>query len=392
MSFVLHIFDEPSATTVEQATDYCYEDHPPFPTPNNRYTQFLAEVTRIHPEDGPVWPENFLEGEVTDRVYNLGVNTECVTEQLMNEIALCVAAAGLQMLDPQNAMLYRRDGTIVGPSMHTRLISGSALQTIPASPPAWDKNEFPSHTILHQRFTTRMAHHGFAQTSSRGDVGFASRVMGETRQTVVFQVQNHAPERILNAHVDIAVPRLSFVWKSRFPRLTIEYLLSYTRSLCEIDFRLELPELSAKSTGLVARPNPATAVHSRAEFDRWSDGFCDWYEREAGAVLDRIANLRELGKLLFTEERLELARREPRKAQSHMSLLVLARALEVRNFDAWVNAVWTQVTTDPSRDWELLLHDPQAEILKTLIAYLRSPAFEFDVDSPKWRWSPSPRH
>ena len=330
MSFVLHIFDEPSATTVEQATDYCYEDHPPFPTPNNRYTQFLAEVTRIHPEDSAVWPENFLEGEVTDRVYNLGVNTECVTEQLMNEIALCVAAAGLQMLDPQNAMLYRRDGTIVGPSMRTRLISGSALQTVPASPPAWDKNEFPSHTILHQQFTTRMSHHGFAQTSSRGDVGFASRVMGETRQTVVFQVRNHAPERILNAHVDIAVPRLSFVWKSRFPRLTIEYLLSYTRSLCEIDFRLELSELSAKSMDLVARPNPATAVHSRAEFDRWSDGFCDWYEREAGAVLDRIANLRELGKLLFTDERLELARREPRKAQSHMSLLVLARALEVR--------------------------------------------------------------
>jgi hypothetical protein len=200
MSFVLHIFDEPSVMTVQQATDYCYADHPPFPTPNNRYTQFLAEVTRMHPEDGPVWPENFLEGEVVDRVYNLGVNTECVTEQLMNEIALCVAAAGLQMLDPQNAMLYRRDGTIVGPTMRTRLISGSALQTLTASPPAWDDRGFPSHTVLHQQFTTRMARHGFAQTSSRGDVGFASRVMGETRQTVVFEVQNHPPERGTSMH------------------------------------------------------------------------------------------------------------------------------------------------------------------------------------------------
>lgn len=389
MSFVLHIFDEPSVMTVQQATDYCYADHPPFPTPNNRYTQFLAEVTRMHPEDSPVWPENFLEGEVTDRVYNLGVNTECVTEQIMNEIALCVAAAGLQMLDPQNAMLYRRDGTIVGPSMRTRLISGFALQTLPALLPAWDKHEFPAHTILHQQFSTRMAHHGFAQTSSRGDIGFSSRVVGETRQTVIFQVQRNASGRLLNAHVEIAVPRVSFVWKSRFPRDTIAYL-GHMLSLCEIDFRLELPELSARSAVLVAHPNAATQVHSRAEFDQWIDGFCDWYEREAGAVLDRIANLRELGKLLFTDDRLELARHQPRSAQSHMSLLVLARALEVRNFDAWVNAVWTQVTTDPS-DYRERLRVLQ-ETLKTLIAYLRSPAFELSVESPKWRWSPSPRH
>lgn len=110
--------------------------------------------------------------------------------------------------------------------------------------PPWDKHQFPSHTILHQQFTTRMAHHGFAQTSSRGDIGFASRVIGETRQTVIFEVPNHAPKRNLNAHVDIAVPRLSFVWKSRFPRGTFDYLLPSGRSLCEIDFRLELPELS----------------------------------------------------------------------------------------------------------------------------------------------------
>lgn len=123
MSFVLHSFHAPQVDSVAAATDYVYELCDGDPPLADRFRKFVELVTKVYPDlseddeagddERNLRPEG-LQGDWGDEpVVNVGIKTDAVEEGVLSIVASKAIEAGLQMLDPRNAMLYRADHRVV---------------------------------------------------------------------------------------------------------------------------------------------------------------------------------------------------------------------------------------------------------------------------------------
>jgi len=123
MSFVLHIIDEPSIKTVQEAGNYIFGQKGERAEPNEKFSQFVQDITATYPdltdedEDGDndenVWLDGLNGGITNSHVYVIGLKTVLVDSYLLSFIANAAAKNGLQIFDGQNGMFYRDDRTIV---------------------------------------------------------------------------------------------------------------------------------------------------------------------------------------------------------------------------------------------------------------------------------------
>ncbi len=123
MSFVLHLIDEPSIKTVQEAGNYIFSRKLERSKPNEKFSQFVQDITATYPdltdedEDGDnsenVWLDGLNGGITHSQVYIIGLKTDLVDSYLLLRIANAAAKNGLQILDGQNGMFYRDDRTVI---------------------------------------------------------------------------------------------------------------------------------------------------------------------------------------------------------------------------------------------------------------------------------------
>ena len=102
-----------SIKTIDAAVRHLDGDHPTLAKPNPHYSKFVKSITRVYPggsanEDGDdgLWPEGLDDSPCYEPTFNLMINLDMLDQDVMDTIAKHADAAGLQILDEQNGLLY----------------------------------------------------------------------------------------------------------------------------------------------------------------------------------------------------------------------------------------------------------------------------------------------
>jgi hypothetical protein len=123
MSFILQIFYHQSVQTVAQAANYTSGEEASVSGNSARFNSFIAEIASYLPDlsekdedgenDNNYWPEGLPHFNRDQHCFNLSLKVSLLTPPIMGLIARSAALAELQILDPQNALLYRTDGAVI---------------------------------------------------------------------------------------------------------------------------------------------------------------------------------------------------------------------------------------------------------------------------------------
>lgn len=114
MSFILQFLAASEARTVDDAQRVLDRLRGPDAEFARRWRTFVASITEYYPDlsnddtrdDRNLWPEGLPPELVDHASVNVMVNLDMLDEGVMSKVAGTADAAGLQILDPQNAVLY----------------------------------------------------------------------------------------------------------------------------------------------------------------------------------------------------------------------------------------------------------------------------------------------
>lgn len=370
MAYILQLFDAPSATSVAAAAAHVDSDAPP--VARAKVDAFVAGVATCFPdlsdadEDGDddvnAWPEGLDLGTPDAPVVNLGLKLHFVEPGVLSIIAEHAVRAGLQVLDPQNAMLYRADRVVVdahGRGMPFRGLTAFAMQAMRRAEAALAKRPRPAdappppapltidgvRTRVVQHLMATLAAQGFEhRVADRADLvagfDFITRLHGEVRQTLKLESSAANGAVVVRATVWLSWAPLAALWAPLLPPVFTAWLAGGDRELagCRYDFSLH---------PLSIGPEPAAPLYdlfmgyldSTPKVDRYGKGVADWMREVALGELEPVRGLAGLADLLLSERHLLRARNDPTEVAHQLGLLALAHLAADPRFENVVRAL-----------------------------------------------------
>jgi hypothetical protein len=381
MSFVLHFFHAPQVDSVASATEYVYElcdDDPPLA---DRFRKFVELVTAVYPdlsdddEDGDdernLWPEG-LKGDWGDEpVVNVGIRTDAVEEGVLSIIASKAIQAGLQMLDPQNAMLYRADHRVVehdGRTTPFRMLTPYAAQLMQPAQGGLDPRSV--RDAIGAGLRARLSGHGFELTST--DVfTIVHRERGEIRQAIGIEARLVGGEVRVALELWVSAPRIAAVWTAALPPQFAAWREKddAARGGFAYDFIYGLTDLVESATPQEIARFRNVVPASREALDAFVAKLCSFVEDKLLPVIEPIDDLDTLAGLAFTQDALDIVRTGYVRLPEQLGTAVLARLARPALFDDVAKGL--AGNPNKARYWGEL-DDPEAKSLEVLLNHLRT--------------------
>lgn len=367
MSFVLQLFHAPQLESVDAAVAYIERGGNGDQAPAERFARFVAAITQVYPdrsgedEDGDdesnIWPEGVVAVVPTAAFVNIAVKTDAVDLKTLATIADKARAAGLQMLDPQNAMLYRADGTVVGQA-----------RPVPAKPQEHERRMPGLRERLARALNERLGPAGFALVDHDNYV-LLSRQHGDIRQIASIGLYGRGPVEV-DPSLWLAAPALSSIWVKALP----PYFSSWKQRRDRLsggvapDFEYGLADLAAAATEDEAaqlQQQVLDSVDDEARFERF---LCAFATDKLLPVLEPIRDLDTLATVALTDDAIDVASRGRMRPGEQLAMLVLAHLARPALFERLAAGLMQ----NPNRNHEWRdFHDDEGRFLGQLIAHLR---------------------
>lgn len=193
MSYIIHIWEIPVPSTVEEAEALHQQlasqkgpQNPKFITLARKLTACFPGVTAMDDNDvDAVWTDGALDGLTDHPVYGIGVRTDAL-ERVLPVLIRLARELQLVVYDMQAARLYRPDGQIMGLAGKARVVASEENGTR-------EDLQGRAHvlTLLKQALEPVMASHGFKPSK----VGFGKKLK-EVEQHVVFDIGDYVDKEI----------------------------------------------------------------------------------------------------------------------------------------------------------------------------------------------------
>jgi hypothetical protein len=383
MSFVLQFFDAPQADSVEKAVEHMDRSGDHDPAAAAKFERFVQLVTLLYPdlseedEDGDddrnIWSEGLSGHERARPFFNVALKTHFVEEGILSIVASKAIMAGLQMLDPQNGMLYRADHVVVdqwGKQSPFRMLTPFAAKAMKPLRGGLNAPQVRQHigAQLHEAF---LKPHGFALTCTDSHA-VVWRQRGDIRQAIAIQASNGADAVDTALSLWVSSNQLSAVWLAALPATFAQWKAEGDEACGGVayDFYYTL-------TDVVASPSPEAVAQFGDNCPLRSQGELDAFAAHLGAfsveallpVLDAMNDLASLSDLALADWSLDIARTSRVSLPEQMGMLVIARLTNHPGFEDFAQAL----THNPykAEAWSEF-SDPEGRHLDQLIAHLRS--------------------
>lgn len=387
--YLIHVLNAPSVATVDDAFAFIERPAPSAPGEAWRMTQFMATLFQRHPvtasEFQPgvwtpsLWIENPLDAEPDTTLVSLPLPLEKARHhQYIGEIAVLATSVGMQVLDPQDAVLYRTDGVGVGRHGPVKTVCGENLPL--------NETYMPVRVIA--RLAEGLKDHGWSLSHFSGPRPSLSRVLGpcdEVRQTLVMMTQrSDEGHPRLTFSVVLSTARVSFMWQSLFGA----YIHGAVTGGGQLWPDFELFPCAFDQALFPAPPSNPVSIEIKSAEDEiaWVEQVDHWYSSGLGARLDQVSNLRALAEVVFDPRRRAAPSELFATPSRAMSALVLSRVVQSPQFEGLANAIMMRFHEEHYWTWMSRLHDPVGWHLEALVKHLKSPDFRFDLDHPHWTW------
>lgn len=328
MSYVLHVWEEPKASTVDEAIAILF-DRPRHDTSDNpKFVEFVQALTQVCPDDEveggeeSVWSDSPLDGKVVGPVLTLGVRSFAIDDVLFGFIADSAADLGLHVFDMQAACLYRPDRQRV-------LKNGTTTPT-----PRWSKASLGklsskttglSHEVvrpyLKNRFLDEFAREGWQFHEPTPPIyrwGF-SRQNGEVVQVLEITCDDHGDSYWISIRFGFSTDRFIEAMAEMLPEKASEFQEVRERrggdwsdlkgNVYELFGPKEKDACSFPCYG--THPDPAfrremlrSAVCAKLaswdELEKWFDRFLAWFDSTAIPALTATKDVAGLNGLFDT--------------------------------------------------------------------------------------------
>lgn len=381
MSFVLHFFHAPHVDSVEAATKYVYEHCDDDPPLEDRFRKFVELVTTVYPDlsaeddDGDdernLWPEG-LDSEWGDEpVVNVGIKTDAVEEGVLSIVASKAVQAGLQMLDPQNAMLYRSDQVVVhhdGRKAPFRMLTPFAAKLMKPA------HEFEPRTARDQigaRLREHLAGSGdFALACTEG-FAVVYRQHGDVRHTIGIEAQREGDHVKLRLHLWLASSKVSSVWLEALPPEVADWKTrndAFHGGML-FDFTYGVTDIVPAATREEIARFGKIRIRTHSELEELTTSLCTFVAEKLLPVLDPVVNLPSLATLAFNDEAFEIVRSGYVRLPEQLGTAVLVRLERPEAFEQIATAL--QRNPHKGEYWREL-NDPEGRLLDRLIEHLRA--------------------
>ncbi len=194
MSYIIHIWETPVPSTVEEAEALHQQLASQEAPQNPKFIILASKLTACFPvamsmdgDDGDdaVWTDGAIDGLTDQPVYGIGVRTDALVRVLPVLLRLA-RVLQLVVYDMQAARLYRPDGQIMG-------LAGEARVLASEEKGAREELQGRAHvlTLLKQALEPVMTPHGFKPNK----VGFGKKLK-EVEQHVVFDIGDYVAKEI----------------------------------------------------------------------------------------------------------------------------------------------------------------------------------------------------
>ena len=382
MSFVLHFFHAPQVDSVESATEYVYElcdDDPPLA---DRFRKFVELVTTVYPDlsadddDGDdernLWPEG-LDSEWGDEpVVNVGIKTDAVEEGVLSIVASKAVQAGLQMLDPQNAMLYRSDHVVVhhdGSTAPFRMLTPFAAKLMKPADDGLDPRKV--RDAIGAGLYDRLApEHGFTLSSVKAYT-IVHRQRGAIRQAIAIEAKPDRDQVKIKLEIWLSTPRIEAVWMAGLPRRFTDWKVAEDARCggSTYDFVYGLTDIVPSATAQEIAQVGKLTLRSTAPIDEFAAMVGTFIEHKLLPVIDPINDLDALAALALTDDALDIVRTGQVRVLEQLATAVLTRLAK----PAWFEAVARGLIGNPNKSgyWGEF-GDREGRHLDQLIEYLRA--------------------
>lgn len=382
MSFVLHIFHAPHVDSVESATKYVYESCDNDPPLKERFRKFVELVTMVYPdlseedEDGDdernLWPEGLNAEWGDEPVVNVGIKTDAVEEGVLSIVASKAIQAGLQMLDPQNAMLYRADHFVVhhdGRTTPFRMLTpfAASLMTPVRQPLEAGAVRDEIGTKLRDHLAPR---HGFDLTRT-DTFAVVHRLRGEMRQAIGIEARVIGGNVKVVLELWVSAPKIAEVWTAALPPVFAEWRArdDAARGGFAFDFIYGLSDLVASATAHEIARSRNVSPASRQALDDFIAWLCAFVEEKLVPVIDPIDDLDALAGLALTRDALDIVGTGYVRLPEQLATAVLARLARPALFEQVARGL--AGNPNKARYWGEL-NDPEGKFLDALLKHLRT--------------------
>lgn len=381
MSFMLQFFHAPHVDSVDSAAHYVDGECDADPPLGERFAQFVDRVTTVYPDlsaeddDGDdlrnLWPEGLDRHWGDEPVVNVGLKTDAVEEGVLSIIASKAAQSGLQMLDPQNAMLYRTDHTVIdgrGRVSPFRMLTPFAASLM--KPLSGGLKPGETRHRLGESLRDRLASAGFALTIVESDV-VVWRQLGDIRQALDLTVSEREDGIAVDLSLWLSSPRLSSTWLAVMPPHVAEWKQRGDR-LCggvAWDFVYALSDVVPGTSAEEAGRFDSARLSSPDALEAFQADLCNYAAARLLPWLDGLRDLSALAALVLSDANIEYAGRGRVALPEQMGTLVLARLARPEVFETVAHTL--QTNPHKSRVWEEL-RDPEGRLLDRLVDHLRA--------------------
>jgi hypothetical protein len=379
MSFILQIFHLPQAQTVAEAALHTANVTTSAPETSARFHEFVLEMLSYlpdlsaHDEDGEndqnFWPEGLAPPRSKQEIFNLSVKANLLTPALMGLMARVAAAFELQILDPQNALFYRADGTV---------IDGQGVIADWPEPAHLHKNTSPAmrapldpqtvHTHLLQALRPFMEAQSFTVRADSNNI-FLSRDFDEVQQLVRLACRDVEGGVCVDFFWVLTCPALREHWKNVFSP-ALEARDDYWPT-GESDFVFDRTFNPVSASASALHTERADIIANEDEMRAYGVDLLTDIKTFVTALLNPANTIQGLASVVLTEDFLlaEIGRRDNYRVRTAASQLILAALARPTAIERWIELARGRF--DPYA-WQHRLDDKSGMYLEKLIVYARS--------------------
>jgi hypothetical protein len=356
MSFILQFFDAPEVNSVQSAADYVDLDQAAPAGANAKFGRFVESVKEFYPDQSEdegfefnLWPEG-LTADATDLTtspaVNIAINLDMLDPGVMTVIAQHATKAGLQILDPQNALLYLLDGTMIS-------AEGDKENLPPVSP------------FARSVMTENVKGMGLAATAARLADGLLEawegrgftcvevpsrwaavlwRQHGDLRQMLDIRCMRSTNAGAIRFYVRMgfACESIAAAWLPLLPEKYLQRKARYDTDAggVALDVALFLPNLRAGKLPGDARPGTSSEmiIRSLDELDAMLPTMRSWTQRELLPLFESVESLADLSDITLTDAMLEHCETGMPELPMLPGLLVLAARRDGQTLEQYVAA------------------------------------------------------
>lgn len=350
MSFILHIIDCPTATTVNAASHHVYDEEITSTVQNEKFLRFAKLVSKLYPEceddegdnDDNIWSEGLPDGIGTEAVLTIAVKTDLVESQIMSNIAHAAVDAGLQILDPQNAMLWRSDRLIVYQNQQTEAFLPQKL------PKRSKRKRVPKLTkegtrdYLLENFVKAFVQDGWQTVSDERNVYFkrsAWRQLGDIKQTLTFNTNIDGQACDIGMDFKFTAEQIRIALDELLPDTGLDIIRrnigsQYYDIHLPIEYLFPLAEL--KPLGIKDIRLGWVSVSSQQELEQWAAHFQQWYQQFLSKILSQTQDISSLCHLLDTELHRNYSQGRLTNAEPWLPRLILYHLANSPKLENWL--------------------------------------------------------